>query len=399
MSTRTCSAKARSSAKGIYEVDAFERALKERFPENRILSHDLLEGCYARAGLFSDVQLYEEYPSRYSADVSRRHRWIRGDWQLVRVAVAARSRPRRASSEESALRTVAMEALRQPSAQSRACGLDRPAAAGLDDLGAVWLWTLAVIGIILMPPSLPRFSICAEARRSVAEQHVAVALGSAGRHAVQAVLTLVFLPYESVLQSDCDRAHDLADADHPYPAARMEPFKRPGPRSPHRPRRPLSSDVDRPRLCWRRGGLSDAVGAGSVRRGDARSGSLVRLPGYRLVDQPAARSPARQALTDDQTLFLRKLARKTWAFFETFVGPDDHWLPPDNYQEHPVVDGRASHVADQHGTGAARQSVRVRLRLPVGRTTHRTHGECAPHDGQRWNGTRATSTTGTTRNR
>ena len=70
--------------KGIYDVDAFERALKGRFPENRILSHDLLEGCYARAGLLSDVQLYEEYPSRYSADVSRRHRWIRGDWQIAR---------------------------------------------------------------------------------------------------------------------------------------------------------------------------------------------------------------------------------------------------------------------------------------------------------------------------
>ncbi len=70
--------------KGIYDVDAFERALKGRFPENRILSHDLLEGCYARSGLLSDVLLYEEYPSRYSADVSRRHRWIRGDWQIAR---------------------------------------------------------------------------------------------------------------------------------------------------------------------------------------------------------------------------------------------------------------------------------------------------------------------------
>ena len=70
--------------KGIYDVDAFERALAGRFPENRILSHDLLEGCYARAGLLSDVELYEEYPSRYSADVSRRHRWIRGDWQIAR---------------------------------------------------------------------------------------------------------------------------------------------------------------------------------------------------------------------------------------------------------------------------------------------------------------------------
>ena len=75
--------------KGIYEIDAFEKVLKGRFPENRILSHDLIEGCYVRAGLLSDVQLYEEYPSRYSADVSRRHRWIRGDWQLFRWLLPA----------------------------------------------------------------------------------------------------------------------------------------------------------------------------------------------------------------------------------------------------------------------------------------------------------------------
>ncbi|MBS1563014.1 MAG: cyclic beta 1-2 glucan synthetase, partial [Bacteroidetes bacterium] len=67
--------------KGIYDIDAFEKACC--FPENRILSHDLLEGSYARAGLISDVILYEEYPARYEADIRRRHRWIRGDWQIA----------------------------------------------------------------------------------------------------------------------------------------------------------------------------------------------------------------------------------------------------------------------------------------------------------------------------
>src|SRR5665213_4067030 len=69
--------------KGIYDVDAFERAVGGKFPENRILSHDLLEGSYARAALVSDVQLFEEFPSRYSADTRRRHRWMRGDWQIA----------------------------------------------------------------------------------------------------------------------------------------------------------------------------------------------------------------------------------------------------------------------------------------------------------------------------
>ena len=82
--------------KGIYDVDAFQRALTNRLPENRILSHDLLEGCYARSGLFSDVQLYEDFPSRFSADVSRQHRWIRGDWQVARWICHASRAPMRA---------------------------------------------------------------------------------------------------------------------------------------------------------------------------------------------------------------------------------------------------------------------------------------------------------------
>ena len=69
--------------KGIYDVDAFFRAVHCRFPENRILSHDLIEGAHARAGLVSDVQLYEDHPTHYTVDARRRHRWIRGDWQIA----------------------------------------------------------------------------------------------------------------------------------------------------------------------------------------------------------------------------------------------------------------------------------------------------------------------------
>jgi cyclic beta-1,2-glucan synthetase len=69
--------------KGIYDVDAFQRAVTGRFPENTILSHDLLEACHARSALVSDVEFYEEHPSRYNVDIDRRYRWIRGDWQIT----------------------------------------------------------------------------------------------------------------------------------------------------------------------------------------------------------------------------------------------------------------------------------------------------------------------------
>ena len=69
--------------KGIYEVDTFIRSMHGRFPDEMILSHDLLEGAYARSGLVSDIQFFEEYPSSYALDINRRHRWIRGDWQIL----------------------------------------------------------------------------------------------------------------------------------------------------------------------------------------------------------------------------------------------------------------------------------------------------------------------------
>src|ERR1700756_158217 len=71
------------TGKGIYEVDTVHRILEQRFPRNALLSHDLIEGAYARAGLVSDIEVIEDYPSHYSAYSRRKHRWLRGDWQIA----------------------------------------------------------------------------------------------------------------------------------------------------------------------------------------------------------------------------------------------------------------------------------------------------------------------------
>src|SRR6185295_7157401 len=140
--------------KGIYEVDAFERALAGRFPENRILSHDLLEGCYTRAGLLSDVHLYEEYPSGYSVDVSRRHRWIRGDWQLAGWLLPRVPGPgaRRQNNPLSGLsRWKLFDNLRRSLVPS---ALTLTLLLGWTVLSPFWLWTLSVLGVIFIPPVL-----------------------------------------------------------------------------------------------------------------------------------------------------------------------------------------------------------------------------------------------------
>ena len=71
------------TGKGIYDVDAFEAALAGRVPEGALLSHDLFEGVFARAGLVTDVELFESAPSHYGVAAARQHRWARGDWQLL----------------------------------------------------------------------------------------------------------------------------------------------------------------------------------------------------------------------------------------------------------------------------------------------------------------------------
>ena len=189
--------------KGIYDVDAFERALDGRFPENRILSHDLLEGCYARSGLLSDVQLYEEYPSTYGADISRRHRWIRGDWQLAGWLLPLVPGPgkRRLRNPLSMLSQWKLfDNLRRslvPAALTLLLLL------GWTVLPHAWLWTLAVIAILLLPSaSAFVLDLLRKPDEVLLRQHLAATASVAGRHAAQAVLTLAFLPYEATVNLD-----------------------------------------------------------------------------------------------------------------------------------------------------------------------------------------------------
>ena len=201
--------------KGIYEVDAFERALGGRFPDNRILSHDLLEGCYARAGLLSDVQLYEEYPSRYSADVSRRHRWIRGDWQIARWLLPGIPGPdaRRQKNPLSMLsRWKIFDNLRR---SLTAAALTLLLLLGWTVLPSAWFWTLAVIGIILIPSLMASaLNVLQKPVDVTLGQHLAAAVRLTRRHFVQAALHARMPAIRGVFQSGCDAAHRLADADH-----------------------------------------------------------------------------------------------------------------------------------------------------------------------------------------
>ena len=323
--------------KGIYEVDAFERALGGRFPENRILSHDLLEGCYARAGLLSDVQLYEEYPSVYSADVSRRHRWIRGDWQIAQwVTPGVPDSDGRLQKNPLTMlsRWKIFDNLRRslvPAALTLLLLL------GWTVLPSAWFWTLGVIGIVLIPSLIsPALNVLQKPGDVTMRQHFAAAVRSTGSHFVQAGFTLLCLPYEAFYSLDAVVRTVWRMLVSHRRLLEWNPSDGPD----------LKSRAD---LAGSYGAMWIApviTVATAITLALSRPTALV-VAGPILalwfvspvvawwIGRPTARREAK--LTTEQTLFLRKLSRKTWAFFQTFIGPQDHWLPPDNYQEHPVA--------------------------------------------------------------
>ena len=330
--------------KGIYEVDAFERATGGRFPDNRILSHDLLEGCYARAGLLSDVQLYEEYPSRYSADVSRRRRWIRGDWQIAHWLLPFVPGPdkRLQKNPLSVLsRWKIFDNLRR---SLTSAALTLLLLLGWTVLSSAWFWTLSVMGIILIPSLITSvLNLLQKPGDVTLGQHLAAAVDAAGNHLAQAALALVFLPYEAFFSLDAMvRTTFRILITHKRllewnPSGDADRFSRSD----------LTGSV---RTMWIAPVLAGAATITLVLWRPAAltaAGPVLTLwfasPAIAWwISRPSVRRGSR--LTADQTLFLRKLSRKTWAFFETFVGPEDHWLPPDNFQEHPsaVVAHRTS---------------------------------------------------------
>ncbi|MCX5831643.1 MAG: cyclic beta 1-2 glucan synthetase [Deltaproteobacteria bacterium] len=326
--------------KGIYEVDAFERTLKGRFPENRILSHDLLEGCYARAGLLSDVMLYEEYPSRYNADVSRRHRWIRGDWQLLHWLFSG------VPGFDLHLQKNPLSWLSQWKIFDNLRRSLVPAALtlllllGWTVLPAACFWTLAVLGVILIPSVIVSFvEVLQKPDDVLISQHIAANLHSVGRHIAQAAFTLICLPYEAFFSLDA--------------------IVRTGWRMLVTRKRLLEWNTSNERYgndhadigsCCRSMWIGPFLaGITVIYLAFARplSSASLAVAGPILglwfvspvvawwISLPLARREAK--LTADQVTFLRKVARRTWAFFETFVGPEDHWLPPDNYQEQPAA--------------------------------------------------------------
>jgi len=322
--------------KGIYDIDIFEAALNGYLPENKILSHDLIEGCYARSGLISDVQLYEESPTGYRADVSRRHRWIRGDWQIARwimSTVPAYDGSTRVNPLSKLSQWKIFDNLRRSMISP---ALTLMLLLGWTLLSSAWFWTLAVLGIIFSPALIMSgVDLLKKQPDVIWTHHLTSVTRKAGNNLTQVLFALICLPHEAFFHTDAivrtiwrmlvshkrllewnpsenTNNHQREEIAVYFQTMWFAPFFAVTASMAILFSRPLNIIFAGPLLfIWL---ISPAI--------------------THWISKPIRRRDAR--LTADQTIFLRKISRKTWAFFETFVGPEDNWLPPDNYQEEPV---------------------------------------------------------------
>jgi cyclic beta-1,2-glucan synthetase len=311
--------------KGIYDVAAFTRSLEGRVPENSLLSHDLFEGLHGRVGLAADITLYEDCPDSYLGYAARQHRRIRGDWQLL-PWLLPRVPQRGSGSIPNPLTPISywkvVDNLRH--------SLIPPALLALLILGWLWLpgsalvWTL--LAVVTQAGVL--FSHALNRARGLSQE--------LRQQATRWALSLVFLPYEALINLDAiltalvrmfithKRRLQWTAAAHTV----------------------CLSDLPRKRLLiWRRmAGAALLAGALGVLLALVNPQALpVALPFLLTwffspqialwIDRPATRKP--ETLTAEQQRELRRLARSTWLYFEHFIGPEDHWLPPDHFQEDP----------------------------------------------------------------
>ncbi len=320
------------SGKGIYDVDAFSAALTGRVPDNTMLSHDLFEGIFARAALVSDVEVIEDFPTRYDVAARRQHRWVRGDWQLlpwlsggagpIRGGISAVGRWKMFDNLRRALIAPATFV-----ALAGGWLLPLPVAA---------VWTLAVLGMLALPRLLPLPFAVLPTRAGVSPRAHFSALGADVANALlQVALNIAFL---------ADTAWQMGDAIG-RTLARL-----------YFTRRHLlewltaaqSGTGNRPGLVGHARAMAGGVALGL----GASAAALLFNPSVWPLLMPfailwaaapslAARvSQPRRAdllarLTADQAQSLRLIARRTWRYFETFVTEADNFLPPDNFQETP----------------------------------------------------------------
>ncbi|MBI4672344.1 MAG: hypothetical protein HY741_11865 [Chloroflexi bacterium] len=331
--------------KAIYDVDALRGALHHRFPENLLLSHDLLEGAFARVGLASDIELLEDFPSGYDAYMQRQHRWVRGDWQIT-AWLFPRVRDRAGNVQPNPLPLIERWKIFDNLRRS----LVAPAvivmllASWTILPGARWVWTLLALFTILFP--FVRSGLVALGDRANDESlrsYVYSTVAQLWIAAQRGLFTLIVLLDTALKTGDAILRVGLRRAFTQRHLLKWTSFASAQDRQAQTMRAYLA----------RMGGASAVAILFLALLILVRPSALLEaLPllllwllsptiAY-LMSEPQSRVV--KPLSPVALRALHTYARRIWRFYEEFAGERDHWLPPDNFQlePKPVIAHRTS---------------------------------------------------------
>ncbi|HSC94602.1 MAG TPA: glycosyl transferase, partial [Burkholderiales bacterium] len=325
------------TGKGIYDVDAFEAALDGRVREGTLLSHDLFEGTFARAGLASDIEVVEEFPSRYDVAAARHHRWVRGDWQLLPWILGrgdAAIEDRSTSALPLLGRWKMLDNLRRSlSAPASVIALLSGWALPLH---AAAVWTGFVVSTIALSTLLPVLAVIVPRRaRVTARSHLRALTGDVQLAVSLTAFLLVFLAHQAWLMTDAiGRTLFRLFVSHRH----LLDWVTAGQAA-------VSPRLDLPGFYERmRGGVVIGIAAAVVVWWVGSDAwplaapfviAWIASPAVALWASLSPLVAGRLAVSDADARALRLVARRTWRYFETFVTATDHMLPPDNFQEDP----------------------------------------------------------------
>jgi cellobiose phosphorylase len=321
--------------KGIYDVDIFEQTLDNVFQENRILSHDLLEGCYCRSGLLSNVVLYDESPSKYEVDVKRQHRWIRGDWQIASwmFPFISNSKGKLIPNRLSTLsRWKILDNVRR---SLLPLSLILILLLGWFILPFPWFWTLTVTFIVLLAVmAAAGWQLLNRPDDVSVKAHIQETIVAVKIIFIRFVFDMAVLPYQAhrhthaLLLANWRLLFAKKNLLQWTPSAVVDKHKR-------------NALVNAYANMW----IAPVLGMVCVillSYLDAESLAVAAPILILWVLAPAlswriSMAPATEnnILSTEQTQFLTQTACKTWLFFEEFFTVTDNWLPPDNFQEQP----------------------------------------------------------------
>ncbi|HJS98631.1 MAG TPA: glucoamylase family protein [Terriglobales bacterium] len=324
------------AGKGIYEVDTLHQVLDGRFPCNSLLSHDLIEGAYARAGLASDIELIDDYPSHYSAYNRRKHRWLRGDWQVAewlfsRVPDQTGARVLNPISVIS--RWKILDNLRR--------SLVEPATFLLLLLGWLLLpgraahWTIAVVAILFFPAWLECALNLVRALKNQRMEPARNALSGFVTQNVSLFLNLTFLAHQTLLSLD---AIIRALVRRMVTGKRLLEWETAAEAElGGRRRTPVDAYLDW--TCALAFGVAVAVAFVRPQALLAAFPILALWASSKQLSKWLNQPPrtCRCQVTPQDQLLLRRTALRTWRYFAEFSNEEHNWLVPDNVQETPAA--------------------------------------------------------------